>query len=82
MTELKWWERDILKVLREDHAESATYIGRTVWRSSNSRSAFAIATPALKSLEGRGLVRRMDHERPIMWMRTQAGTDLIQSTNI
>lgn len=43
----------------------------------NRRSASIKATNDLKALAHVGLVKRLDDQKPIAWLRTQGGTDCL-----
>lgn len=77
---LRWYEVRILKSLSENCGETAMVVGLYVWGGSTPIQAASTATPALKKLESIGLVRRMDSDRPIIWMRTPAGTEAFESS--
>ena len=46
----------------------------------NGRMRSGAARSWLKSLEGRGLVAKMDDLKPICWVRTTAGTEALAAT--
>ena len=47
----------------------STLRGRTAYRHLDARSQATAHTAALKKLAARGLVRRLDNQKPIAWLR-------------
>lgn len=45
----------------------------------NRRSNSQVVLRRLKSLELRGLVARLDDEKPVAWVRAKAGTDALKA---
>ena len=71
---LKWWHVALLRVLNERGGFTAGTLGKEVWKTTDGRSSAASATPALKELERWGYAGRLDDGRPVIWIRTPAGT--------
>ena len=63
-------EQSILDCLSTQGADTvATLRGRTAYAHFDARSQATIHTALLKKMEARGLVRRLDNQKPIAWLR-------------
>lgn len=66
-------EQSILDCLSTNGADTVSALrGRTAYAHFDARSQATVHTALLKKLEARGLVRRLDNEKPIAWLRVDA----------
>lgn len=77
--DLKWWHLALLRALDETNGFTAATIGQAVWTRSPPREAASTATPHLKKLAEWGLVKLLDDQRPMVWLRTPEGTAMLAS---
>lgn len=73
MTTMQQIEQSILDCLSATGAETVSALrDRTAYAHYNARSQSTLHTAVLKQLEARGLVRRLDDQKPIAWLRVDA----------
>lgn len=72
-------DRGILIALDEDGGFSVKHLANRVGRwSLNNRRNSGVLANYLRDLERRGLVAKLDDQRPIAWKRTAAGTEALE----
>lgn len=67
---LRPWHRDILAALDERGGFLSRDVGKVVWPSMSPRTRSQAARMHCEELERRGLVGRLDDEKPVAWVRT------------
>ncbi len=73
------YENQILLVLDEVGGFDTSHIANKVGGSSNRRKNSQLIRQLLLKLEEAGLVSKMDDEKPVCWLRTFAGSQVVRN---
>lgn len=71
LAEIATHEKEVLRVLRGTGAATTGWVAQEVsFRHGNNRMHAHYVRSRLIDLENRGLVKRLDYQKPVCWMLT------------